>query len=131
MLEYGIDRPKEMEFLVKIAKPDIGVFTAIDAVHSEQFGNPAEIAKEEVKMIKNTKEIAFLNANDTYAQQLMDMIHIDKISYQTQGHELTADIHHSHETFHEKDGNIQVSFDLSLRGHAHRIQTNLLGKPNY
>lgn len=37
VLEYGIDRPKEMEFLVSIAKPDIGIFTAIDAVHSEQF----------------------------------------------------------------------------------------------
>lgn len=131
VLEYGIDRPKEMEFLINIVKPDIGVFTAIDAVHSEQFGNPAEIAKEEVKMIKNTKEIAFLNANDTYAQQLMEMIHIDKITYQTQGHELTADIHHTQESFHEKEGNIEVSFDLSLRGHEHHIHTNLLGKPNY
>ena len=131
VLEYGIDRPKEMEFLINIAKPDIGVFTAIDAVHSEQFGNPAEIAKEEVKMIKNTKEIAFLNANDTYAQQLKDMIQIDKITYQTQGHELTADIHHAKETFHEKNGNIEVMFDLSLRGHEYHIHTNLLGKPNY
>jgi UDP-N-acetylmuramoyl-tripeptide--D-alanyl-D-alanine ligase len=131
VLEYGIDRPKEMEFLINIAKPDIGVFTAIDAVHSEQFGNPAEIAKEEVKMIQNTKEIAFLNANDTYAQQLKDMISIDKISYQTQGHELTADIHHTKETFHEKNGKIEVTFDLSLRDHEHHIHTNLLGKPNY
>jgi UDP-N-acetylmuramoyl-tripeptide--D-alanyl-D-alanine ligase len=57
ILEYGIDHPGEMDFLLKIAKPHIGVFTAIDAVHSEQFGNPAEIAKEEIKMLKSTLEI--------------------------------------------------------------------------
>jgi UDP-N-acetylmuramyl pentapeptide synthase len=83
-LEYGIDRPLEMEFLIKIAKPHIGVFTAIDAVHSEQFGNPAEIAKEEVKMIKNTLEIAFLNESDMYAMNLKNNIKIDGFVYQTQ-----------------------------------------------
>jgi UDP-N-acetylmuramyl pentapeptide synthase len=60
------------------------VFTAIDAVHSEQFGNPAEIAKEEVKMIKNTLEIAFLNESDMYAMNLKDHIKIDSFVYQTQ-----------------------------------------------
>ena len=71
VLEYGIDRPKEMEFLLSINKPHIGVFTAIDALHSEQFGNPSEIAREEVKMVKNTREMAFLNLDDLYAQQLV------------------------------------------------------------
>ncbi|HCB51944.1 TPA: hypothetical protein DEP21_05280 [Patescibacteria group bacterium] len=74
VLEYGIDRPKEMEFLITIAKPHVGIFTAIDVVHSEQFGNPNEIAKEEVKMIQNTREVAFLNENDLYAMQLKDQI---------------------------------------------------------
>lgn len=83
VLEYGIDRPLEMEFLLKIAKPQIGVFTAIDAVHSEQFGDPSKIAHEEVKMIKGTTEVAFLNANDVYAMQLKDHIGIDTFTYQT------------------------------------------------
>jgi len=84
ILEYGIDRPKEMDFLLSIAKPHIGVFTAIDAVHSEQFGDPSKIAHEEVKMIKDTTEVAFLNANDVYAMQLRDHIHIDAFTYQTE-----------------------------------------------
>jgi len=37
ILEYGIDRPGEMEFLLEIAQPNVGVFTAIDSVHSMQF----------------------------------------------------------------------------------------------
>ena len=88
-----------MEFLVSIAKPHIGIFTAIDSVHSEQFGNPAEIAKEEVKMLKNTLEIGFLNANDVYARQLKEQLHIDNISYQTEGNNITADIYFKDELF--------------------------------
>ena len=37
ILEYGIDRPREMEFLCSIAKPHISVLTKLDAVHSLQF----------------------------------------------------------------------------------------------
>jgi UDP-N-acetylmuramoyl-tripeptide--D-alanyl-D-alanine ligase len=99
VLEYGIDRPKEMEFLLSIAKPQIGVFTAIDAVHSEQFGDPSKIANEEVKMIKGTTEVAFLNANDTYAMQLKEHIGIDTFTYQTEGHESKANIRFMNEKF--------------------------------
>jgi len=99
VLEYGIDRPKEMEFLLSIAKPQIGVFTVIDAVHSEQFGDPSKIAHEEVKMIKGTTEVAFLNANDTYATQLRDHIYIDTFTYQTEGHESKANIRFANEKF--------------------------------
>jgi hypothetical protein len=83
VLEYGIDRPKEMEFLLSINKPNIGVFTAIDAVHSEQFGSPADIAEEEVKMVKNTREAVFLNRDDAYAKQVCDRIGVDVLTYTT------------------------------------------------
>jgi len=92
-----------MEFLVSIAKPHIGVFTAIDSVHSEQFGNPAEIAREEVKMLKNTLEIGFLNANDMYAMQLKDQLPIDYLTYQTEGNNIAADIHFKNEQFYLAD----------------------------
>ena len=83
VLEYGIDRPKEMEFLLSINKPNIGVFTAIDAVHSEQFGSPADIAEEEVKMVKNTRETVLLNRDDAYAKQVCDRIGVDVLTYTT------------------------------------------------
>ena len=73
------------------------MFTAIDAVHSEQFGNPAEIAREEAKMVKSTREIAFLNADDVYAQEVMGALEIDCFSYQTLGYESSADLHFSDE----------------------------------
>ena len=133
ILEYGIDRPLEMEFLLHIAKPHIWVFTAIDSVHSEQFGNPAEIAKEEVKMIQNTLEMWFLNANDVYALQLQKLIKIDYLMYQTQGHDITADVRFEKEQFALWDiqGNIWVSFDLFIKNNLYHIHTNILGKANY
>ncbi len=133
LLEYGIDRPGEMDFLLTIAKPQIGVFTAIDAVHSEQFGNPGEIAKEEVKMLKNTSEIGFLNANDPYAIQLKEHLYMDYMTYQTEGNDIKADITFKDERFILTDfkGNIGVQCNLRVKERKYSISTNILGKANY
>ena len=133
LLEYGIDRPGEMDFLLTIAKPHIGIFTAIDSVHSEQFGNPAEIAREEVKMLKSTIEIWFLNANDTYAIQLKEHLDIDYVTYQTEGHDITADIVFNDEKFFVADfkGGVGVQFHLRIKEKKYSISTNILGKANY
>ena len=134
VLEYGIDRPKEMEFLVSINKPDIWVFTAIDAVHSEQFWNPTEIAREEVKMVKNTKEIAFLNADDSYTQQLIWTLWIDEFTYQTVWYDSTADIHFSWEKLTvdmKKEHLALVDLEVAIKTEKYHLKTNLLWKPNY
>ena len=133
ILEYGIDRPKEMEFLLSINKPDIWVFTAIDAVHSEQFWSPADIAEEEVKMVKNTKETVFLNRDDNYARQVSEMIGVDCFSYTTSGMD-GVDLSFVNEKIEEKQGknsDFLISFDALIKGKQYRVQTNLIGKPNY
>ena len=133
ILEYGIDRPKEMEFLLSINKPDIWVFTAIDAVHSEQFWSPADIAEEEVKMVKNTKETVFLNRDDNYARQVSEMIRVDYFSYTTSGMD-GVDLSFVNEKIEEKQGknsDFLISFDALIKGKQYRVQTNLIGKPNY
>lgn len=133
LLEYGIDRPGEMDFLVSIAKPHVGVFTAIDSVHSEQFGDPGEIAREEVKMLKNTLEIGFLNANDIYAVQLKEHLKIDYLTYQTEGNDIIADISFKDELFFLTDfrGGLGVQFNLRIKQKKYTISTNILGKANY
>ena len=135
VLEYGIDRPKEMEFLLTIAKPDIGIFTAIDAVHSEQFGNPQEIAREEVKMVKNTKSTVFLNSADPYAMEVATMLDVDQFSYQTMepikaesNHE---DIHFDSASFVLDDKQMpKLQAKLSIKNQHLTIRTNLLSKEN-
>lgn len=87
LLEYGVDHPGEMDFLLSIAKPHIGVFTKIDSVHTEQFGDSATIVEEETKMIKNTQDVAFLNADDVHARNLYDSLEIKKYLYTTTQHD--------------------------------------------
>jgi UDP-N-acetylmuramoyl-tripeptide--D-alanyl-D-alanine ligase len=122
-----------MDFILKVAHPDIGVFTAIDSVHSEQFGSPAEIANEEIKMALHTKELVFLNQDDIYATQLIPRLHVDKLTYQTKGHQSKADITFSDCNFilGEEKHDIQSAFSLNLRGKKYKITTNLIGKANY
>lgn len=131
VLEYGIDHPWEMEFLLNIVQPQIWVFTAIDSVHSMQFGSPENIAKEEKKMIQNTLELALLNIDDKDAMSLVDDIEIDYLTYQTQWYDSTWDISFSNEKFEYKDENLYSNFDLSIRQKNINITTNILWKPNY
>jgi UDP-N-acetylmuramyl pentapeptide synthase len=66
LLEYGIDHPGEMAFLISIAKPDYTIHTQIDSVHSLQFGNPDKIALEEFLLEQHTRNTVFLNTDDPY-----------------------------------------------------------------
>ncbi len=131
ILEYGIDRPGEMEFLLEIVQPNVGVFTAIDSVHSMQFGDPSKIAKEEKKMIQNTLEFAFLNIDDSYAMSLLDNIEIDYLTYQTQWYDSQWDIKFDNEEFKYENDKLLVDFDLKIKEKNIKISTNLIGKAHY
>ena len=131
VLEYWIDHPWEMEFLLNIVQPHIWVFTAIDSVHSMQFGSPENIAKEEKKMVQNTLELALLNIDDKDAMSLVDDIEIDYLTYQTQWYDSKWDISFSNEKFEYKDENLYSNFDLSIRQKDINITTNILWKANY
>ena len=134
VLEYGIDNPWEMDFILKVAHPDIWVFTAIDAVHSEQFGNPQKIASEEIKMALNTKSLVFLNANDQYAQQLTPKIKVDKLMYKTFDNDnIKADIYFSDHSFKKwkENADLKSKFSLHIKDREYKIETNLFWKMNY
>ena len=134
VLEYGIDNPWEMDFILKVAHPDIWVFTAIDAVHSEQFWNPQKIASEEIKMALNTKSLVFLNANDEYAQQLAPRIKVDKLMYKTFDNDnIDADIYFDEHSFKKwkENADLKSHFDLHIKELEYKVETNLFGKMNY
>ena len=123
-----------MDFILKVAHPDIWVFTAIDAVHSEQFWNPQKIASEEVKMALNTKSLVFLNANDGYAQQLAPKIKVDKLMYNTfDTDNVKADIYFDGHSFKKWKENADLisHFFLHIKDKKYEIETNLFGKMNY
>lgn len=54
VLEYGIQKPGDMDYLLSIAKPDIAVVTAIGdvPVHVEFFKDPEELICEKTKLVR-------------------------------------------------------------------------------
>ncbi len=137
IIEYGIDRPKEMEFLLDIAKPHMWIFTKMDSVHSEQFGNPQAIAQEEAKMIENTREIAFLNNDDIYARQLYSMISVDKFLYSTTHGDSAVYAEASHIDYDnyklKKDKKDIVSAIFRAKNNTQHVEvkTNLIWRENF
>lgn len=77
VLEYGADKPGDIEHLVKIVKPHIGVMTHVARVHQAegQFKNIEEVFKEKKKLVTNLDKsgIAILNAEDSHINKLKNL----------------------------------------------------------
>lgn len=68
LVEMGIDEPtppKNMEYLLTILRPEMGVILNVLPVHTQQFGSVTAIAKEKGKLITGNKNLkyAILNAD--------------------------------------------------------------------
>lgn len=74
ILEYAVRKPGDMKYLLDIAKPHIGVVTAVGEipVHVEFFSGPEALAREKSKIIENLSSFGFaiLNFDD---QIVLDM----------------------------------------------------------
>ena len=66
VLEMGVDHPRDMDYLLSVAQPIIGVVTVIGQAHLEFFGTPDSIAEEKSKLVASlpSSGIAILNADD-------------------------------------------------------------------
>lgn len=132
VLEYGIDTPGEMSFLLSIVKPHISILTKIDAVHSLQFGNPEEIAKEETKLQRGTLETCIINYDDSYGRSLGDQIGVDTLWYETNecdNEEIS--IKYQHYTLVANKNTLGSRSEISLGKKQFHVHTNILGKHNH
>ncbi len=55
VLEYGIDHPWEMDFLLWIATPDIAILTPVESNHIEQFGTLENYRSHKLLLIQSSK----------------------------------------------------------------------------
>ncbi|WP_072090750.1 UDP-N-acetylmuramoyl-L-alanyl-D-glutamate--2,6-diaminopimelate ligase [Candidatus Pelagibacter communis] len=70
ILEIGMDKKGEIDYLSKIIKPDVGVITNINYAHAKNFKNIKQIALAKSEIIKNIKPNGYivLNADDSFFQ---------------------------------------------------------------
>lgn len=63
ILELGTNHPGEIEYLTKIARPDIALITKVAAAHIEFFGSVTSIAKEKASIAFGLKPGGLLIVN--------------------------------------------------------------------
>lgn len=83
VLEYGIDKPNDMDKLLYIVQPKIAVLTTIGASHKEHFPNNEAIAHEKGKMAARLSKngIFVYNAGDVHVVEQIKRTEAHLLSY--------------------------------------------------
>ncbi len=116
VLEMGIDRPGDMDFLLEFIPVRIGIVTQISSSHIEFFGTLGNIAKEKGKLISALPEdgIAILNADDKRTEKMREKTKAKVLTY---GFEESADIHADNFVFHREAKRAEgLSFKVNFDG---------------
>lgn len=83
VLEMGIDHPGDMDYLLSIVRPDVGVLTHVSESHLAQFSSLDQIAKEKGKLLAALTEsgTAIVNADNERVLRESDRIKAKVLSY--------------------------------------------------
>lgn len=85
VLEYGADRPGDIKYLLELAKPQIGIITAIGdiPVHVEFYSGPDAVAREKSKLVENLPAIGFaiLNFDDESVYEMRERTRAHVINF--------------------------------------------------
>ena len=83
VLEMGIDRPGDMEYLLEFVPVNIGVVTQISSSHIAFFGSLGNIAKEKGKLIEALPEdgFAILNFDDKRVIKMREKTKAKTLTY--------------------------------------------------
>ncbi|MEK9156115.1 MAG: UDP-N-acetylmuramoyl-tripeptide--D-alanyl-D-alanine ligase [Patescibacteria group bacterium] len=66
ILEYGVDKPGDMDYLLSIARPNLAMITAVSLAHSANFAKEEEYYAEKRKIAAGTKGggLTIVNVDD-------------------------------------------------------------------
>lgn len=83
VLEMGVDRPGDMDYLTSIAPVNVGVVTAVSYSHIEYFGSIVNIKKEKQVIIEKlqAKGLAILNFDNEYTKEMASVSKERILSY--------------------------------------------------
>jgi len=84
LVEMGVDsaiEPKNMGYLLKIIRPEIGIFLNVSSVHQENFSSLDAIAQEKARLIQSLPHTgtAILNINDPLVSKYTQAILAKKV----------------------------------------------------
>lgn len=127
VLEMAVDRPGDMEYLLRFIPVTVGVVTRIGESHLEHFKTVGAIAKEKGRLVTRLPEegIAILNADDARVIALAEKIKGKVFTYSISGE---ATVSGEHYAFDERTG-VGFSFKLKYEGVSIPVRLpNLMGE---
>ena len=112
ILEMGMENKHEIEFLCKIAQPDISIITTIGSAHMENLGGRKQIAEAKLEILDNLKEkgLFLYNVESPEMKQCLKEMTIDS-SKVVVSFGKCADVSITSDIAYEEDG---ISFMTSL-----------------
>lgn len=116
VLEMGIDRPGDMEYLLSIVPVDIGIFTQVSGSHVAHFGSVGNIAREKGKMIASLpgSGFAILNADDDRVIRFREKTKAKTITFSV---EKEADVRAEHIALEPEARLVKgISFKMNYHG---------------
>ena len=86
VLEMGVDKPKDMDYLLRIVRPDIAVFTSVGEVpvHVENFLSRNELLKEKAKLalaVPRSGFVVYDNDSPDWPELFNGKVRAGRISY--------------------------------------------------
>ncbi|MFC1787810.1 UDP-N-acetylmuramoyl-tripeptide--D-alanyl-D-alanine ligase [Patescibacteria group bacterium] len=72
VLEYGADHPGDILYLCDLAKPEVGVLTAISPVHAENFGTIEKLTEEKAIVVEQAMSLVVLNADESRVMEVKE-----------------------------------------------------------
>jgi len=83
VLEMGVDRPGDMDYLTAIAPPDVAIVTAVSYSHMEYFGSLNNIKKEKQRLVESLppQGLAILNFDSAPVKEMTEVSKARILSY--------------------------------------------------
>lgn len=118
VLEMGIDRPGDMDYLTNIAPPDVAVVTAVSYSHIEYFGSLNNIKKEKQRLVEklHPRGLAILNYDSALVKEMKLVSRAKILSY---GVKEEADLRAQDVIYNFSRGNYDfagINFKLNNQG---------------
>ncbi|MCF7819968.1 MAG: hypothetical protein K9M44_00650 [Candidatus Pacebacteria bacterium] len=119
ILEMGVDRPNDMDYLLSIVKVDIAIVSSVSHSHLEFFKKVEAIAKEKGKLVKSLSKSgsAILNFDNPLSRQFKSLSQAKVFFYGLQiGADLKAvDLNYNFSNFASQEPSLEKISGLNLK----------------